>query len=150
MCKKLYFVLPITCLFNSLPTSVIFKHCGPRSGTTKCRAWSRSKLFDTLVVFLFRKNFSKKLILKKISRRQKSIKNYPVGKELNTNVFVAVPGLGLLWYLYIIFMICLSQDVQDEPLTLFPMWNFPRFFVACWLFSQSTSGPFLPITRGRI
>ena len=34
---------------------------GPRSGPTKCRAWSGSKLFDTLFVFL--KNCLKKLIL---------------------------------------------------------------------------------------
>ena len=36
-------------------------HFGPRSGPTWCRAWSGSKLFDTLMVFL------KKVILKKIS-----------------------------------------------------------------------------------
>ena len=28
------------------------KQFGPRSGPTKCRAWSESKLFDTLMVFL--------------------------------------------------------------------------------------------------
>ena len=36
---------------------------GPRSGTTKCRAWSRSKLFDTLMVF-------KKYILEKKSEEK--------------------------------------------------------------------------------
>ena len=51
------------------------KQLGFRSGPTKCRTWSGSKLFDTLMVLL---NFLKKLILKIISRRQ----NYPVGKEL--------------------------------------------------------------------
>ena len=53
-----------------------------RSGTAKCRVRSGSKLFDTLMVFL-KEFFLKKLILKKISRRQKSLQNYPVGKELN-------------------------------------------------------------------
>ena len=41
---------------------------GPGSGPTISRAWSRSKLSDTLMVF---KNFSKELILRKhINRRQ--------------------------------------------------------------------------------
>ena len=48
---------------------------------TFCRTWSGSELFDTLLVFL-KEYFFKKLILKKI-RRQNSMKNYPVGKELN-------------------------------------------------------------------
>ena len=52
------------------------KRFGPRPGPTK---WSGYILFDTLMVW---KNFSEKLILKKISRRQKSMQNYPVGKEL--------------------------------------------------------------------
>ena len=37
-------------------------------------------MFDTQVVFL--KDFMKKLILKKFSRRQKSMKNYQGGKKL--------------------------------------------------------------------
>ena len=61
------------------------KQFGPRSGPKKCRAWSGSNLFDTQMVLLpliFRKNCSKKMILKKISRSQKSMKNFPGGKEL--------------------------------------------------------------------
>ena len=38
---------------------------GPRSGPTKCRAWSGSNLFDTLMVFL--KEFFKKLDFEKKS-----------------------------------------------------------------------------------
>ena len=39
------------------------KQFGPRSGPTKCRAWSGSKLFDTLMVFLifFKKDDFEKL-----------------------------------------------------------------------------------------
>ena len=35
-----------------------------------------------LTLMLFLKEFSKKMILKKISRQQKNLKNCPVGKEL--------------------------------------------------------------------
>ena len=48
----------------------ICKQFGSRSGPTKRRASSGSKLFDTLMIFL--KEFTKKLILK-ISRRHKSM-----------------------------------------------------------------------------
>ena len=58
------------------------KQFGTRSCPTKCRAWSGSKLFATLVVLLSEGIFQKKLIFKKFSRRQKSTKNYRVGKEL--------------------------------------------------------------------
>ena len=50
-------------------TDNLGKQFGPRSGPG-------SKLFVILMVFL--KEFIKKFILKKISRRQKSMKNYPV------------------------------------------------------------------------
>ena len=46
----------------------ICKQFGPRSGLTKCRAWSGSKLFDTLMVFL--KEFLENVDSEKISRRQ--------------------------------------------------------------------------------
>ena len=66
--------LPVTSADN------LGEQFGPRSGPTNRRAWSGSKLFDILMVFL--KEFFQKIILKKISRRQKSMKNYPVGNEL--------------------------------------------------------------------
>ena len=57
------------------------KQPGPRSGPTKVRTWSGSKLFGTLVVFL---TDSKKLILgKKIGRRQK-YKMTQYAKSLDT------------------------------------------------------------------
>ena len=55
------------------------KQFGPRSGATFL---SGSKLFDTLMVFP--KDFFKKLILKKITRRQKLMQNYQVGKKLSS------------------------------------------------------------------
>ena len=54
----------------------------PRSGLTKWHACrSDFKLFDTLMVFL--KEFFIKMILKKKSRRQKCMQNYPVSKDLH-------------------------------------------------------------------
>ena len=53
---------------------IICKQFGPRSGLTKCRAWSGSKLFDTLTVFL--KEFFQKICSEKISRWLKSMKNF--------------------------------------------------------------------------
>ena len=50
-----------------------------RSGPTKCRALSGSDLSHTQMVF--QKEFLKKLILKKISRRQKKMKKFPESKE---------------------------------------------------------------------
>ena len=57
------------------------KQFGPRSGPTKCRAWSVSKLFDTLMVFLKEFFFEKSWY-----RWQKSMQIIPVGKELNTYI----------------------------------------------------------------
>ena len=53
----------------------------PDQARKKCRAWSGSKLFDTLMVFL--KEFFEKVNLKKIHRQQKSMQNYPACKELS-------------------------------------------------------------------
>ena len=53
---------------------------GPRSGPTKCRAKSGSKLFDTLSVFL--KEFFEKVDFEKNWPTTKSMQNSPEGKEL--------------------------------------------------------------------
>ena len=53
-----------------LPAGVLCKEFG--------RAWSGSKLFDTLMVF-----FQKKMILKKVCKRQKSMQIYPACNELD-------------------------------------------------------------------
>ena len=57
------------------------KQFGPRSGLTKCQAWSGSNLLDTLMVFL-KINFWKGQFWKKINKRQKGMQNFSVGKEL--------------------------------------------------------------------
>ena len=56
------------------------KQFWPRSGATKCRAWSGSKLFGTLMVYL--KEFFEELDFEtKISRRLKAWKNTQLAKS---------------------------------------------------------------------
>ena len=52
--KQTSFVVKDRKRVNSLPTTAdnLCKQFGPRPGPTKCRPWSGSKLFDTLMVFL--------------------------------------------------------------------------------------------------
>ena len=57
----------------------ICKQFGNRSGSTECRAWSGSKLFDTQMVFL------KELFEKVDFEKNQQTENHgklPVGKEL--------------------------------------------------------------------
>ena len=59
-----------------------YKQFGPRSGPTKRRAWSGSKLFDTLangfkINCLSRKIFLKKLVLKNNQQTTKKYANLP-------------------------------------------------------------------------
>ena len=51
------------------------KQIGPRSGPTKCRAWSWSKLFDTLMVFL--KEFFEKVQIEKNQQTTKKHEKLP-------------------------------------------------------------------------
>ena len=74
LATRLTLYLPVLSAHN------LCKQIGPRSGPTKGRVWSGSNRFDTH--WYNWNNFLKKLILKKISRRQKSMKNFPCGKEL--------------------------------------------------------------------
>ena len=61
----------------------------PKSAPTKCRTWSGSKLFDTLMVFL--KYFLKKLILKKKKKRQrKHIKLSGIQRMLLENLSMGI------------------------------------------------------------
>ena len=81
--KKITLYLLVTIF---LPADNPHKQFGPRSGPTKCRAWSESKLFDTLMVFL------KKLILKKKHTRHKNI-----SKEIPAYIALKTPlSWGLL------------------------------------------------------
>ena len=56
------------------------KQSGPRSGPTKRQAWSGSKLFDTLMVFL--KDLFEKVNFQNNPQMTKSMQNYPACKEL--------------------------------------------------------------------
>ena len=76
--KKQIFVLTLCLPVTSADN--FGKQFGPRSGPTNRRAWSGSKLFAILMVFL--KEFFQKINFEKISRRQKSTENYPVCNEL--------------------------------------------------------------------
>ena len=77
----------------------ICEQFGPRAGLTQCQTWSGSKLFDTLMVFL--KIFFEKIdFFKKISRRQKSMKYYPVGKESKIWLRIGcILGKGMKYYI---------------------------------------------------
>ena len=59
---------------------ILCKQFGTRSGLTKCRAWSGSKLFDILKVIL--KEFFEKDDFEKNQQMTKNMKNYPSCKEL--------------------------------------------------------------------
>ena len=76
------------------------KQFGPRSGPTLCRAWSGSKLFDTLIFdpnyltpWYSWKNFSKKLIWKKNQQTTNSMKIPQYAKLWN---FIMPPTLERL------------------------------------------------------
>ena len=59
------------------------KQFGPRSGLTKCQAWSGSKLFDTVVALL--KEFFEKVDFEKTADDKKSMQNYPSCKALRSS-----------------------------------------------------------------
>ena len=56
------------------------KQFGPRSGPIESRPWSRSKQFDSLIVFM-KEFFEKVNFEKKSVNDNKSMKNYPACKE---------------------------------------------------------------------
>ena len=69
------------CLFCCFTSQVNSYHYHTKSMQNKPPWHVISKLFDTLVVFL--KEFFKKVDFDKISRRPKSMQNFPVDKELS-------------------------------------------------------------------
>ena len=79
---KICFRLFLTLCLQVSSADNFCKQFGARSGPTKCPAWSGSKLFDTLLLFL--KEFFENIDFeKKISADdQNSSRNYAVGKEL--------------------------------------------------------------------
>ena len=104
------------------------KQFGPRSGTvtTKCWAWSGSKLFDTLMVFL-KVIFRKSWFLKKISRRQKSLKNFQGGQELDgvkTSQWISL-GAIICWHSIFFFkkkIKCLVCSYNQEHFRSLAIW----------------------------
>ena len=56
------------------------KQIGPRSGPTKCRAWSGSNLFDTQMVFL--KEFLEKVNFEKNQQTTKKHEQFPRGQRV--------------------------------------------------------------------
>ena len=86
-------------MVKSLPTSVadsLCKQFAPRPGSTKHLAWSGSKLFDTLMVFL--KELLEKIDFEKNQQTTKIMKNYPGGKEL-INVLLKMLQIFLKEYI---------------------------------------------------
>ena len=77
-----------------LSANALCRQFGPRSGLTKCQAWSRSNLFDALK--LFWKNIMKKVMSKNICRRQKIMKNYLACQELWKHM--RLWGVSLIYY----------------------------------------------------
>ena len=76
--KATFYLLTLYLLVSS--ADIFFKQFGPRSGPTNVRP-DLVPIWLTLRWYSW-KDFSKKLIWKKISRRQKSMKNFPGCKEL--------------------------------------------------------------------
>ena len=112
-----------------------------RSGSTKCRAWSGSRLFDTLMVFL--KEFFEKVDVEKNSRRQKvckitqnnrifltcilnSLDHDKTAQCKSTFATKASKKTTLYWKLFCI------------------LGNFSFFFFVCWFFSKSAFSKILP------
>ena len=86
----------------------LYKQFGPRSGPTKCRAWSGPKLFDTLMVFL--KEFFEKVDFEISSRRQKSMQNYIVGKGIKY-LFTYILSIVVLKMPYAYYVCCILAEI---------------------------------------
>ena len=82
------------------------KQIGPRSGQTKCLAWSGSKLFDIIV-------FLKAYFFKKSADDNKSMKNYPACK---------VYDMIDKQYLFISIFRFYAMVQEHVYLSAFPVW----------------------------
>ena len=71
-----------------------FKQFRTRSGRTECRAWSGSKLFDTLMVFL--KEFFEKVDFEKNQQTTKKHEKLPSRQRVNGGFLQEVPKYHLL------------------------------------------------------
>ena len=81
-CAVTYSLIPIHLTHCLLVPSAdnLCKQLWPRSGPTKCRAWSGSKLFETMMLFL--KELFEKDDFEKNQQMAKSMHIHPAGKEL--------------------------------------------------------------------
>ena len=77
--KRYNFILTLFLLVA--PADNFCKQLGPRSGPTKCRALSWSKLFDTLMVFL--KESFEKVDFEKNQQTTKKHEKLPRGQKVN-------------------------------------------------------------------
>ena len=77
--------LDLTLYLLMSSADIFCKQFGTRLGSTKHRAWSGSKLFDSLMVFLFFCFF-----LKKISRQLKNLKYFPGSKKLRGRIKLTI------------------------------------------------------------
>ena len=72
--------LTLWLLLLSAENRTFANNFGPRSGPTKCCAWSGSKLFDIEMVFM--KEFIEMLIFKNNQQTAQSMQNYPACKNI--------------------------------------------------------------------
>ena len=72
------------------------KQFGPRSGPTECRAWSWSKMFDTLMVFLI--EIFKKVDFEKDHQTTKKNAKFPRTEEAELIIWVSYRNFGTCTY----------------------------------------------------
>ena len=86
------------------------KQFGPRSGPTKRRSWSGSKLFDALMVFL--KEIFEKDNYEKSADDNKSMKNYPAWYKLINLTLILFPAEEIYMLYSLVFQIYFSCMIQ--------------------------------------
>ena len=79
---------PINAFRDMSPADNLCKQFGPRSGPTKCQAWSGSKLFDILRVFL--KDVFEKCNWWKNNSEKTNMQHFSAGKDLKGCIFISV------------------------------------------------------------
>ena len=98
------------------------KQFGPRSGPTKCRAWSGSKLFNNLMVFL--KEFFKKVDFEKNLQTTKKHPKLPSRQRAKLLFTVNILKFDKLIYLHSHIKCCFCYRL----LTFFKINFFKKFF----------------------
>ena len=103
----------LTLCLLGLSADNLCKQFGLGSGSTKCRAWSGSKLFDTLMVFLkdffLKKNdFEKTLQTTKI-KHEKLPSSMQLVTLYVTVIFIAFPENCISW---MVFVLCFRSELK--------------------------------------